>query len=179
MEIVSGDIKIRALTADDFPTMLKWLTDDRVLEFYGGRDEKYTLDSLKEHYEEPFEDDGFRVIIEYENTPIGYGQVYRVSGELYEEYCYPESDSVVYAMDQFIGEVEYWNKGIGTCYAKMICKFLKDAKNADAVILDPHKDNYRAIRAYQKAGFEIIKELPKHELFEGRKVDCYLMEIKL
>ena len=27
--------------------MLKWLTDERVLEFYGGRDKKYTLESLK------------------------------------------------------------------------------------------------------------------------------------
>jgi RimJ/RimL family protein N-acetyltransferase len=25
----------------------------------------------------------------------------------------------------------------------------------------------RAIRAYEKAGFKIIKPLPKHEMFEG------------
>ena len=29
------------LIDDDFPLMLKWLTDERVLEFYGGRDKKY------------------------------------------------------------------------------------------------------------------------------------------
>ena len=28
----------------DFPLMLKWLTDERVLRYYGGRDLKYTLD---------------------------------------------------------------------------------------------------------------------------------------
>ncbi len=28
-------------------------------------------------------------------------------------------------MDQFIGEVEYWSKGIGTKYIKMIFDFLK------------------------------------------------------
>ena len=50
MEIVQDKIRIRTLTNDDFPLMLKWLTDDRVLEFYGGRDKKYTLESLKEHY---------------------------------------------------------------------------------------------------------------------------------
>ena len=31
MEIVQDKIRIRTLTNDDFPLMLKWLTDDRVL----------------------------------------------------------------------------------------------------------------------------------------------------
>ena len=44
MEIVQDKIRIRTLTNDDFPLMLKWLTDYRVLEFYGGRDKKYTLE---------------------------------------------------------------------------------------------------------------------------------------
>ena len=38
MEIVQDKIRIRTLTNDDFPLMLKWYTDDRVLEFYVGRD---------------------------------------------------------------------------------------------------------------------------------------------
>ena len=33
---------------------------------------------------------------------------------------------------------------------------------------DPHKSNKRAIRAYEKAGYRIVKSLPEHELFEGR-----------
>lgn len=42
-------------------------------------------------------------------------------------------------------------------------------RNANAVILDPHKNNPRAIRAYQKSGFRIIEDLPEHELHEGKK----------
>ena len=113
------------------------------------------------------------------NQPIGYGQIYQIAGDDYEEYRYPETDAIVYAMDQFIGEPAYWNKGIGTKYIKQICEFLKQDRKADVVILDPHKDNIRAIRAYQKCGFQIIGELPQHELFEGKKVDCWLMECKL
>ena len=70
MNIVENEICIRTLIDDDFPLMLKWLTDERVLEFYGGRDKKYTLESLKKHYTEPWEDEVFRVIIEYNNVPI-------------------------------------------------------------------------------------------------------------
>ena len=48
--------------------------------------------------------------------------------------------------------------------------------DADEVILDPRKNNLRAVRAYQKAGFKIIKELHEHELHEGEKEDCVWME---
>lgn len=46
---------------------------------------------------------------------------------------------------------------------------MKKERNANAVILDPHKNNPRAIRAYQKSGFRIIEDLPEHELHEGKK----------
>lgn len=178
MDIVNDNIRIRILTDEDFSIMLKWLTDDRILEFYGGRDKKYTLESLKEHYTKPWKDEVIRVIIEYNGQPIGYGQIYRMYDELYDDYHYPRSSEIVYGMDQFIGEVDYWNRGIGTKYTKMIFDFLKKERDADAVILDPHQDNLRAIKMYQKAGFRIIKDLKEHELHEGKKEDCYLMEYR-
>ena len=81
-------------------------------------------------------------------------------------------------MHQVIGEVDYWSKGIGTKYTRMIFDFLKKERNADSVILDPHQNNPRAIRMYQKAGFRIVEDLPEHELHEGKKEDCYLMEYR-
>ena len=178
MDIVNDNLRIRTLTEEDFPLMLKWLTDDRVLQFYGGRDKKYTLETLKEHYTEPWKDEVIRVIIEYNGQPIGYGQIYKMYDELYDDYHYPRSNEIVYGMDQFIGEVDYWSKGIGTKYTKMIFDFLKKERKADAVILDPHQDNSRAIRMYQKAGFRIVEDLPGHELHECKKEDCYLMEYR-
>ena len=49
--------------------MLKWLTDETVLEFYEGRDVKFTMDTLTEYYCEELPD-GFRVIFEYKNVPL-------------------------------------------------------------------------------------------------------------
>ena len=77
IDIQNGSVGIRTLKDEDFPLMLKWLTDDRVLQFYGGRDKKYTLETLKEHYTEPWEDEVIRVIIEYDGKSIGYGQIYK------------------------------------------------------------------------------------------------------
>ena len=178
INIIENEIRIRELTDEDFPLLLKWLTDERVLEFYGGRDKKYTLETLKQHYVESWEDEIIRVIIEYQNKPIGYSQIYKMYDELYEDYHYLKTNEIVYGMDQFIGETEYWNKGIGTRYIQLIFDFLKKERNANAVILDPHQNNPRAIKAYQKAGFRIIEDLPEHELHEGKKEDCYLMEYR-
>ena len=81
-----------------------------------------------------------------------------------------------FIMPQFIGEPDYWNRGIGTAFLQTVASYLKTCKSADCVLLDPHKNNPRAIRAYQKAGFRIVKSLPEHELHEGKKEDCWLME---
>lgn len=178
IDITDKDIRIRTLNENDFPLLLKWLSDERVLEFYEGRDKKYTLEEIKKHFSEKWEDEVFRVIIEYKGTPIGYGQIYKMYDELYDDYNYPRSNEIVYGMDQFIGEPDYWSKGIGTKYTKMVFDFLKKERNVDAVILDPHQDNSRAIKMYQKAGFRIIEDLPEHELHEGKKEDCYLMEYR-
>ena len=178
MRIIRDDILIRDFTESDLPLMFRWLTDDTVLEFYEGRDVRYTMDTLSEHFLEEIPD-GFRVIFEYRNIPIGYGQAYRLSGELFEEYGYPDSGRNVFAMDQFIGEPQYWNKGLGSSFLKLMADYLKEDKAADCILLDPHKSNPRAIRAYEKAGFRIIGSLPEHELFEGKKEDCWLMELML
>ena len=47
IDIKNENIRVRTLNDNDFPLMLKWLTDERVLEFYGGRDKKYTLEMYK------------------------------------------------------------------------------------------------------------------------------------
>ncbi len=178
MRVEDGEILIRDFTESDLSIIYKWLTDERVLEYYEGRDVRYTMESLSEHFLETIPD-GFRVIFEYRSKPIGYGQAYKLSVELYEEYDYPDNGHIVYAMDQFIGEPEYWSKGIGSSFLKMMTAYLKENMAAERVLLDPHQNNYRAIRAYEKARFKNIKPLPKHEMFEGEKVDCWLMELVL
>ena len=66
-----------------------------------------------------------------------------------------------------------------TEFLKMMASYLKNSKGADCILLDPHKSNPKAIRAYEKAGLKIIKSLLKHELFEGKREDCWLMEKNL
>ncbi len=176
MEIVKGqDISLRLLTEQDKNFLLKWLTDERVLNFWEGKSAVFDLDRIKEDFYS--EENGLiRTIIEYQGQPIGYCQMYVLDKESMKEYDYKSTKKVIYGVDQFIGEPEFWGKGIGTDFMKLVLSYLFNDKSANAVILDPHADNKRAIRCYEKVGFKIVKSLPKHELHDGEMVDCYLME---
>lgn len=166
------------MVPDDAAVLLKWLTDMRVLEFYEGRDKRYTKELIQEDFFEEDDEIAIKVILEYDSKPIGYGQIYELTDEDFSHYGYDSRNGMVYGTDQFIGEPDYWNKGIGTEYLKLVLHFLRKEKHADAVVMDPHQDNVRAIKCYQKVGFQIIKSLPEHELHEGRMKDCYLMEYR-
>lgn len=91
------------------------------------------------------------------------------------EYCYEGKEKTIYAIDQFIGEPELWGKGIGKRFLYLIQTYLVQEKGAEVILLDPHADNPRALRAYEAAGFQVVKFLPAHELHEGVMRDCWLM----
>jgi aminoglycoside 6'-N-acetyltransferase len=55
-------------------------------------------------------------------------------------------------VDQYIGEADLLNQGHGPAFIRQFCDELI-AKGAPVVVTDPHPNNSRAIRAYEKAGF--------------------------
>ena len=68
------DIKIRPLSKDDQRLLLNWLRDPLVLTYYEGRDQNFTLDDIISKF---YQEDGeVRMILEYQNKPIGYLQYY-------------------------------------------------------------------------------------------------------
>ena len=177
VEIIKGkDITLRLLEEKDKNLLLKWLTNERVLKFWEGKSSVFDLDRIEEEYYTEEDVEIIRTIIEYQGQSIGYCHMYKLNEELLEEYQYVSDKKIVYGIDQFIGEPEFWNKGIGTKFMKLVLNYLFDKKGANAVILDPHADNQRAIHCYEKVGFRIVKSLPKHELHDGEMVDCLLME---
>lgn len=165
-----GDLSIRLMKDDvrDCEFMAMWLTNPRVLEFYEGRDHPIPLDRIKEKY-------GPRVLgsegvtpclLIYGDSPIGYIQFYQVTEAMN-----------TYGIDQFIGEPDLWNRGIGSRAVSLLLRYLFRDKGANKVILDPHVGNLRAIRCYEKCGFRKVRLLPRHELHEGEYRDSWLMEV--
>lgn len=163
-------------TQADYALLARWLTDPRVLQCYEGRDNPFPLERVKEKYAPRVlaEEGVVPCIMQYECQPVGYLQFYVADPA---EYHF-DGRGKVYALDLFIGEPSLWGQGLGTQFVRLLLCYLFETKSADWVILDPHVDNTRAIRAYEKCGFRKIKVLPQHELHEGKQVDCWLMGIR-
>lgn len=173
-----GAVSLRPLTQEDAPLLLRWLTDPRNLEYWEGPHAVFTPKRIQtDFYTEEW--NGSACIVVYEGRDVGYAQAYQLDEEMYEEYGYPRRDLCTYGIDQFIGEPELWGQGIGRRFIRLLCDFLREHCGAQAVVLDPHADNPRAIRCYEACEFHKVKLLPQHEQHDGQMVDCWLMALEL
>ncbi|PAE20829.1 GNAT family N-acetyltransferase [Bacillus sp. 7504-2] len=171
----NGKLLVRKLELKDNYLLAKWLSDPLVLEYYEGRDNPFDLEKVNKKFYQ-CKNGVIGCIVEFENIEIGYTQYYQLDNETRNLYGYVDVPDIIYGIDQFIGEIEYWNRGIGTLLVKSMVEFLVEQKQADRVVMDPQTSNKRAIRCYEKCGFERVKLLPKNELHEGEYRDCWLIE---
>jgi aminoglycoside 6'-N-acetyltransferase len=170
-----GSLMVRRLAEKDKHLLAKWLSTPEVLEFYEGRDNSFDVEKVERVFYSS-DDDEVKCIIEYEGKSIGYIQYYELDKAAQKEYGYESGK--IFGTDQFIGEVDYWNKGIGTLLVSSMTEFLFDRMKADKVVMDPQVRNERAIKCYEKCGFNKVKLLPKQELHEGELRDCWLIECR-
>ena len=156
--ILDVDVNIRAMTNNDFYLMVKWLNNQKVLEFY--EEPPSNLDRVINKYGPRIEGEHYVTpcIVEYKNEPIGYIQYYKIQETDLKKYELPKNQNI-YGIDQFIGEPQLWGKGIGSLMIRMMLDYLWDNKGASKVVLDVKKNNKRAISSYNKCGFKQIKEL--------------------
>jgi RimJ/RimL family protein N-acetyltransferase len=132
--------EFKPLAADDYVLLLKWLSKEHVKEWWNDGDD--TLAKVALHYGE--EGDAARFILietdEGKEKPIGYFQYYF------------EADHSI-GIDQFIGEEDYLNRGVGTRAIKMFVEMVARRHRPPRIVLDPSPENKRAIRCYEKVGF--------------------------
>jgi aminoglycoside 6'-N-acetyltransferase len=165
---------VRRIEQSDAELITRWLSDPEVLQYYEGRDYPQDLELVKKHYID-MDDNETRCIVQYDHVEIGYIQYYPVDEDGKKEYDCTDLEGSIYGMDQFIGEVDYWNKGIGQLLVQSTIDHLTKVLKVDKVVMDPQAWNVRAISCYEKCGFEKVKLLPKHEWHEGEMRDCWLM----
>ncbi|TWT09276.1 GNAT family N-acetyltransferase [Planomicrobium sp. CPCC 101079] len=150
-------ITIRKMRVSDFELMAQWLSTKEVLEFYGDVNSPFSLERVKAKYGPRIHGDVpiHPYIVELNNSPMGYMQQYHLSDAKKEEFGYPASMKIC-GIDQFIGEPELFNQGLGTAMVKKFIKFLYDTTDFHKIILDPDISNKRAIRCYEKCGFRKV-----------------------
>lgn len=150
----------RPLAADDLPLLLEWLSKEHVKQWWDDGDD--TLEKVAHHFNEP-EPLLERFILigssESGEKPIGYFQYYLI----------PDGSI---GIDQFIGEEEYINRGVGSEAVRMFVEMIMREHKPSSIILDPSPENKRAIRCYEKAGFK------HYETKAGEEGPAYMMRLE-
>jgi aminoglycoside 6'-N-acetyltransferase len=130
--ISDAEVSIRSMRDElgDYQVMSKWLSDPRVLEFYEGRDHPLALEQIQSEYAPRIrgEEDVTPCLIMLQSVPIGYMQFYLVGEESRNSYELPADECLeaVYGIDQFIGEVSCWNRGLGTRSISLLLRYLQE-----------------------------------------------------
>lgn len=145
----SKNITFSRLKSDDLDLLCQWFNKPHVLEWWN---DHLTAEEIKEKYGKRVGDSVVCPYIVYLNEkPIGYIQYYWAN-RLGSEQWSNEDDNAV-GLDQFIGDENYLNQGLGTLMLKAFIKYLFENHPIKKIITEADLNNLRAKRCYQKAGF--------------------------
>ncbi|MBX3584092.1 MAG: acetyltransferase [Rhizobiaceae bacterium] len=136
----------RALTEADMPLLAAWLAEPHVAEWWDDGPEA----SLEEIREAMNSDETEPLIVELDGRPIAYLQSY--DPHLEDGHPYQDQPFGTLGLDISIGPPELIGKGHGSAILSQFVELLFE-EGCPRVVIDPHPDNLRAIRAYEKAGF--------------------------
>jgi len=145
------------MQAEDLAQMHEWLQRPHVRRWWSDRE---TYEEVVAHYLPSI--DGSRptdlYVVLLDGRPIGFSQSYLLAH-------YPEdaeavgADSGAAGVDLFIADAELTGRGIGT---ELLRRFVREIVFAQPDvayrIADPETANRASIRAFEKAGFRIVRE---------------------
>ena len=137
------NVYIRPLEQEDSKTSWLWRNDTQVWKFTGNRpDKEITYEIEKEWINTVLKDSSskrFSIIVD--DVYVGNIQLTNLTDE-----------SAQYHI--FIGNKEYWGKGIGQLATFQILNYAKEILNLTEVYLYVNSDNLSAITVYEKNGFK-------------------------
>ncbi|MGB6117859.1 MAG: GNAT family N-acetyltransferase [Mesorhizobium sp.] len=135
----------RDVTETDLPMLRGWLEQPHMRQWWD--DPEAEIAAITEHMDsvsvEP-------LIAELDGRPIGYAQWY--DPHLENDHPYGDQPFGTLGIDLSIGEAELLGQGHGSALLRELADELFE-EGAPRLVIDPHPDNKRAIRAYEKAGF--------------------------
>ncbi|MDP8912465.1 MAG: acetyltransferase [Pseudomonadota bacterium] len=138
----------RPATRADFPLLLRWREMPHMQRWWG------PWDDAEADFERHLADPNIAMwIVELDGRPFAYAQDY--DPHAWDPHPFAHLPPGSRGLDQSIGEPGMLDKGHGTAFVRLQCDRLF-AAGAPAIGTDPHPDNLRARRAYEKAGFTAV-----------------------
>ena len=146
--IFRPEYTFRPMTAADLPMLRNWLEEPHVTEWWGDAAEQFAL--VRGDLDDPAME---QFIVAVGDRPFAYLQCYDPSA--WPDNGFGLQPLGTRGMDQFIGEPDMIDRGHGSA---LIRNFLERLirSGTPRVVTDPDPANLRAVRAYEKAGFESV-----------------------
>ncbi len=170
--IVGKQVRLRAIEREDIPRFVRWLNDSEVTQ-------NLLINSpLSTAMEEKWFDHQMEI-------PPTQGQVLAIDAFVNNDWIHigncglhsiePVNHSAEFGI--FIGEKEFWNKGLGTEATLLMLKHGFEDLNLHSIYLNVYATNLRAMKVYEAAGF--VKEgVQREAVFKnGRYIDLIFMSI--
>ena len=151
-------ITFKEFAFEDVPLYYEWAEKKHVNEVWfleGYQPKEYILKKIEKNgIESPF-------VILIDEKPIGYIQYWDVHArdiiEKDKRDYFTGSPAGTYGIDLFIGEEEYLGKGYGSKILRQFSQLLFEKYGALKLVVDPMASNKKAIRSYEKAGFNFSR----------------------
>ncbi len=138
----------RPVTSADLPLLREWRGRPHWVEWWGPEqsDEGFFEDAIADPRTSAW-------VVELDGCAFAYAQDYDPHG--WPGHHFAHLPHGARGIDQSIGDPLFVGRGHGSAFVRAHCERLF-AAGAPAIGTDPHPNNTRAIRAYEKAGFATV-----------------------
>ncbi len=175
-----GRVSIRRMRdePEEYERMARWRNEPHVREWWDPDKPDLSVEDAAAEYA-PITRGGSpdtACVIELNRVPVGFVQFYPWSDYAEEIIATGMAlEDGAWGLDIFIGEPQMINKGIGTLAVDLVFRHLIENEGAASVAFPVWKDNLRALRAYEKAGFRKTATVLDTDTRGGQRVESWLM----
>jgi aminoglycoside 6'-N-acetyltransferase len=146
---MSSRITLRPATPDDITLLQLWDEQPHVIAADPNDDWQWEASLLKTY---PWRE---QLIAMLDEIPIGFMEIIDPAEE--ESHYWGEIEANLRALDIWIGPAKFLDKGYGTQMMHLAIERCFSNPDVAAIIIDPLQSNTRAIRFYQRLGFEFVE----------------------
>jgi aminoglycoside 6'-N-acetyltransferase len=143
---MASPYQFRPMSTEDLPMVRRWLEAPHVAQWWHDPDAQFAL--VSEDLDHPAMD---QFVVTADDRPFAYLQCYDPTA--WSNNGLGTHPLGTRGIDQFIGEPGMIDRGHGSALIRSFVDGLLK-KGTPRVVTDPDPENIRAIRAYEKAGFQ-------------------------
>ena len=145
---MASPYQFRPMSVADLPMVRRWLEASHVARWWHDPDEQFAL--VREDLDHPAMD---QFVVTADDRPFAYLQCYDPTA--WSDNGLGTHPLGTRGIDQFIGEPDMVDRGHGSALIRgFVDALLK--KGTPRVVTDPDPENIRAVRDYEKAGFQKV-----------------------